>query len=53
MILLKNCYSILADEGENLTDYDLLIKENRIEKLGRAIEIIKECGAGVGKGARA
>ncbi|UCB47464.1 MAG: 8-oxoguanine deaminase [Spirochaetota bacterium] len=38
MILLKNCFSILAGEGEKLTDYDLLIKENRIEKLGKAID---------------
>jgi 8-oxoguanine deaminase len=38
MILLKNCVSILANEGKKLTGYDLLIKENRIEKIGKAID---------------
>lgn len=38
MILLKNCFSILADDGKKLSGHDLLIKENRIEKLDKAID---------------
>ena len=38
MILLKNCFSILAADGTKLSGHDLLIKENRIEKLDKAID---------------
>jgi 8-oxoguanine deaminase len=38
MILLKNCFSILADHGKNLSGHDILIHDDRIERLGRHID---------------
>ncbi len=44
MILLKNCYMIATfnDKNEELTGMDILIRDKRIEKIGKNISLTPE-----------